>query len=110
MPEVACRKCAKRSGWLLAIPALAFMPKCPMCLLAYFALAETAVWRFSGVIWAVGAVAFMLLMWLMRNLARRIARLSDRQREDALKSPLCAGPPKPAAYFPTCLTKKSAIM
>ncbi|MCU1294093.1 MAG: hypothetical protein JWP08_2943 [Bryobacterales bacterium] len=83
MPGVACRKCAKRSGWLVAIPFLAFVPKCPVCLLAYLAVPVTALWSHSGVV--LGVVMLVLLSvicstwcyqpWRAMVLARNEAKL-----------------------------------
>ncbi len=69
MPGVSCSKCAKRSGWLLTIPAFVLIPKCPMCLLAYITLAGAAFWSHSlvvaaaalGIVWALWRVAKPLI-------------------------------------------------
>lgn len=62
MSRISCANCMKRSGWLLAIPAFALIPKCPLCLLAWFALAGAAVWNHSLLIAAV-FVGAILAAW-----------------------------------------------
>lgn len=67
---MTCRACGKKSGWLLAVPVLFVLPKCPLCWLLYLAIFEAAIFSKAG-----AAVALVLALvagvfvsrWIMRR-------------------------------------------
>jgi hypothetical protein len=63
---------------LLAIPIFAFVPKCPMCLLAYLALAEAAIWSHSGVFLAEVTMVVVSVIWLTWRILRRRSKKGDQ--------------------------------
>ncbi len=74
---MTCGECGKKSGWLLAIPVLFALPKCPLCWLLYLALFEAAVFSKAGLIAATvaaGATVLFLVRWIKR---RRSASLPN---------------------------------
>jgi hypothetical protein len=79
---VNCNKCVKRTGWLAAIPLLMFLPKCPLCWLAYLSIAEAFLLSKTG--WAVGfgaiaAVVIGLAAFLGQRRLARINRISSAE-------------------------------
>jgi hypothetical protein len=82
MRKVTCRTCAKRSGWLVAIPALALVPKCPLCWVSYLAIVEAAALSRSSVI---GCCLLAIL-----SLIGSAAILWKRHRRTSLATAKCS--------------------
>jgi hypothetical protein len=53
-----------------------------MCLLAYFAIAETAALKYSGMAAAVGAITFILVILTSRRIAVRLAQIQRRSNRE----------------------------
>lgn len=82
---ITCRKCAKRSGWLLAIPAI-LVPKCPLCLMAWLALTGTTLLTHANLVFGLlvlssSLIAFVAL-WL--NKYRQQRRSTDSRSAGSL--------------------------
>jgi hypothetical protein len=96
MPRVSCTKCAKKSGWLLAIPAFVLMPKCPLCLLAYITFAGAAAWSHSLVV----ASAALGIVWAVWKVVGAFAPECYQRKENLVGRPILAADGFPARPQP----------
>lgn len=79
-PRQTARKAARKTGWLLPSLLLVLMPKCPICLAAYIALATgitipitAATWlRGSLIAGCIGALVWLAVRWSLYLYKRSI--------------------------------------